>query len=126
MKIPLTFRWSYLQGDRAEYMQRSVELEPVDVWVAVELEADPKFFHNQEASDYAQAMRVYEVSGGDRPKFSTPEKIMLTPSGVAEARKLVNEALAPLQHPYAQNAHPMSKELDPEAEDADEVDPENW
>lgn len=91
-KIPLTFKWTYLQGDREQFMQRSIELEPVELFVAVELEANPKYFNNQEINKYWADVKVAKVTGGRLPKFVNPVKLMLTPEGVAEARRLVNEA----------------------------------
>lgn len=92
MKIPLSFRWSYLQGDRTEYQQRSVELEPMDLFVVVELDATPTYFSHLEIIKYWEKIKVAELTGGNTPK-ETPSPIFLTLEGVKEARRLVNEAL---------------------------------
>ena len=120
MKIPLTYKFNYLQGDRTEYMQRSIELEPIDQYVIIELEYDPKLFSHPTLDNYWKERTVWEVSGGDKPKQpDTPSPICLTPEGVKEVRKLINEALHK-QHPYAEN---QEEDWDDEK---DEVNKDEW
>ena len=103
MKIPLSFKWSYLQGDKTEYQQRSVELTPKDLEVVIWLEADPKYFHHEEIKKYWEDLKVAELTGGKVPKKpETPSPVVLTVEGLKEARRFVNEALAE-QHPYKES-----------------------
>ena len=103
MKIPLSFKWSYLQGDKTEYQQRSVELEPMDLEVVIWLEAEPKYFHHDEITKYWEALKVAELTNDKAPKEpETPSPIVLTVEGLKEARRLVNEALATYPAPESQ------------------------
>ena len=103
MKIPLSFKWSYLQGDKTEYQQRSVELTPKDLEVVIWLEADPKYFHHEEIKKYWEDLKVAELTGGKVPKeLLIPSPILLTLEGIKEARRLVNEALATYPSPESQ------------------------
>ena len=102
MKIPIELKWTYLQGDKTEYQQRSVELEPIDVSIVVELDANPKYFYNKEVHKYWEDKIVADLSDGKMPtRISTPSPIMLTPEGAAEVRRIVNSALYK-QHPFAE------------------------
>ena len=112
MKIPLSFRWSYLQGDKTEYQQRSVELEPMDLFVVVELDAKSTYFSHPEIIKYWEERKVAELTGGKIPKEpETPSPIVLTVEGLKEARRLVNEALRPTENIESSNG---DKEVEPD------------
>ena len=85
MKIPLTFKWTSLQGDTTQFLQKSIELEPIDLCVVIELEVTPEyFFHSKEIKKYNENKTIAEVTGGDRvKKVDALSPIMLTPAGVA-------------------------------------------
>jgi len=104
MKIPLSFKWSYLQGDITQFLQRSVELEPMDLCLVIELDVIPEyFFHSVEINKYWEEKKVAELMGGNKPeKLDVLSPIMLTLGGVKEARRLVNEALATYPSPESQ------------------------
>ena len=102
MKIPIKLSWTYLQGDKTEYQQRSVELEPIDVSIVVELDANPKYFANKEVHKYWEDKIVADLADGKAPtRITTPSPSLLTPEGAAEVRRIVNEALYE-QHPFAE------------------------
>ena len=102
MKIPIMLQWTYLQGDKTEFQQRSIELKPIDVAIVVELEENPKYFFNKEIRKYWADKIVADLSDGKMPsRIPTPLPILLTPEGVAEVRRIVNEALYE-QHPFAE------------------------
>ena len=92
MKIPLTFKLNYMQADKTEYLQRSVELEPLDQHVVIELEVDPKYVANVEYVEWWEAKKVYDITGEGKPKkFDPPSPVLLTPLGVAKVREMINE-----------------------------------
>ena len=94
MKIPITLQWTYLQGDKTEFQQRSIELKPIDVAIVVELEENPKYFFNKEIRKYWADKIVADLSDGKMPsRIPTPLPILLTPEGAAEVRRVVNETL---------------------------------
>ena len=114
MKIPLSFKWSYLQGDITQFLQRSVELEPLDLFLVVELDADPKYFRHNEIKKYWEEVKVAELTGGKVPKeLLIPSPILLTLEGIKEARRLVNEAL-------------RDTESSVDFEVDEEVEPDKW
>ena len=102
MKIPITLKWTYLQGDKTEFQQRSIELEPIDVAIIVELDANPKYFFNKEIHKYWEDKIVADLADGKAPtRITTPSPILLTPEGAAEVRRVVNEALHSRCYPFA-------------------------
>ena len=109
--VPITFKVHNMQADGSEYMQRSVELEPMDLHVVIELPLKKKYFA-KEFHSYWEKVKVAEVTGDDLPVLETPSPISLTPAGMAEARRLVNEAFRP-SHTYTGN-------------DEEEVNPKDW
>jgi len=111
MNIPLTFRWTYAQADTTEYLQRSVELEPMDLFIVIELPLDVDLYYNPEIKQYWEDMKLFEIGMGERPKLETPKHIWLTPKGVAEARRLINLAFV-VEHPYKTNNNPTKKTND--------------
>ena len=102
MKIPITFKWIHAQADSSEFKQRSVELEPVDLFLVVELEPDKDYFYNPEIVKYWEEKKVAEVTGGKLPELVIPKQIKLTPKGIAKVRELINEAFVD-KHPYAKD-----------------------
>ena len=114
-KIPIEFQITHMQADSSEFKQRSVELEPIDLFLVVELEPDKDYFYNPEIVKYWEEKKVAEVTGGKLPELVIPKQIKLTPKGVAKIRELINEAFE-VRHPYAENNF----------EDEEEVEPEDW
>ena len=100
--VPITFKVHNMQADGSEYMQRSVELEPMDLHVVIELPLKKKYFTDPRIMKYWEEVKVAEVTGGNLPVFLTPSPIILTPAGLAEARRLVNDAFRP-SHSYTGN-----------------------
>ena len=114
-KIPIEFKVLYMQADNNQYMQRSVELDPIGLFLVIELEPDKDYFYNPEIVKYWEEKKVAEVINSKLPKLEIPEQIKLTPKGVAKVRELINEAFE-VKHPYAENNF----------EDEEEVEPEDW
>jgi len=100
--IPITFKVVQMQADQTEYLQRSVELEPLDLHIVVELEPKKEYFADPKIIKYWADIKVAEVTGGDLPVLETPSPIILTPAGMAEVRRLVNDAFRDT-HPQAEN-----------------------
>ncbi|MHA2276832.1 MAG: hypothetical protein ACXAC2_13750 [Candidatus Kariarchaeaceae archaeon] len=106
--VPITCKVSYIQGDATEYMQRSVELEPQDLQVVIQLPLKKKYFADPRVHDYWASVTVAETTGDKVVPFETPSPIILTVKGLAETRRLVNEAFS--------NAHPYSKNYEEDEE----------
>lgn len=124
MKIPITLKLTNLQADLSEYLQRSLEFEPVDVSMVVEMDAKASWFHNEEIQKYWKEKTIAETTGGDVVKKpDTPSPVLLTLEGVKELRRIITETFkTELSHPYSKNVE------DDENEDFDETDEsyEDW